>query len=114
MTDLEFSFEPSAWELTVAQLKEGSTISAVRMLTVMEDADEAEMEFAMIDLQEKRITLSISDLPRMMGEGDGAKRLALEEKLAVQEDLRSGLEENLEKKKELWKYIQEKDKWTRT
>lgn len=25
--------------------------------------------------------------------------------------IRSGLEENLEKKKELWKYIQEKDKW---
>ena len=25
--------------------------------------------------------------------------------------IRSGTEENLEKKKELWKYIQEKDKW---
>ena len=25
--------------------------------------------------------------------------------------IRSGLDENLEKKKELWKYIQEKDKW---
>lgn len=94
MTELEFSFEPSAWELTMSQLKQGSTISAVRFLTLMEDVEDAEIEFALIDLQEKQVTLSVTDLPRLPGEGESANRLTLEEKIALQEDMRRGLEEN--------------------
>lgn len=94
MNDLEFSFEPSAWELALERMKQGSSIDANRLLTLLEDAEDSEFEDSLLDLQAKQVTLCIDDLPGLASEGDSARRLALEEKLAQQQDLRAGLEEN--------------------
>lgn len=94
MTDLDIFFEPTAWELTLQHLKPGDSLSAVRFLAMMEDCEDAYLEAALEDLQEKRITLQIEELPPLPGEGESAKRLQMEQKLAQQPDLRIGLEEN--------------------
>jgi len=92
--NLEFTFEPSAWELTLEKLNKNDRFSAVKLLTVLEDADETELENALLDLEERHICLDITDLPKLPCEGEAASRLQMEINFARQEDLLSGLDEN--------------------
>ena len=89
----EFVFEESLWELTLSKLRSGGSFSAVRFLALMEGEDESSVEDALMDLEQRKITLDISDLPKAAGTGEAAVRLRREEQLAKSGMLISALEE---------------------
>ena len=94
MNDLDFTFEETPWELTLASIREGGSLSASRFLTVMEGETESAVEDALLDLEAAHIALDISDLPKAAGTGEAAVRLRREEQLAQQGTLLTALEEN--------------------
>lgn len=103
MNDLVFEFDRAPWELAFEKLRKGDSISAVRFLTLLEGEEEAAVEDALLELEEKGITLSVSDLSKNYGTGELEKRLRLEETL-VQIGM---LLESLEESDPLALYLQE-------
>ena len=93
MNKLEFTFEQSPWEGAFAGLEDGGSLSAVRFLTLLEGESEEEVDAAFRELEERRITLDVSDLPCGGAAGDTAVRLRQEMQLVEQGSLLSGLEE---------------------
>ncbi|MBR2937819.1 MAG: sigma-70 family RNA polymerase sigma factor [Oscillospiraceae bacterium] len=91
---MEFTFEPSPWELTLMALKPGDTLYAARCIAMLQDLSEEEAEDALLSLDEKHITLNITDLPVDIACGEAAERLKWERKITQTGDLRSQLEEN--------------------
>lgn len=89
----EFVFEPTAWELTLENMERGSVFSGVRFLALMEGEEEAAVEEALLALEEKRILLDVSDLPKAGGIGEAAVRLRREEQLVKDGTLLQNLEE---------------------
>jgi RNA polymerase primary sigma factor len=73
-----FEFEKSSWELTLEALKPGDHIPAIQFLSLLEGEDEDILESAFQDLEEKKITLDISALPRVGFTGEAAVRLQQE------------------------------------
>ena len=57
MNNLEFTFEQSPWEGAFAGLGDGSSLSAVRFLALLEGGSEEDVEDAFRTLEERRITL---------------------------------------------------------
>ena len=94
MTRIEFDFEESVWDLTRNSLKNGGNFSAGRFLTLMEGESEDAVIDALQDLQERRIRLDISDLPKFSADGEAALRLRREQQLVQQGTLLQALEEN--------------------
>lgn len=94
MTDFDFSFEESPWEMTLGALMKTKRISASRFLTLLEGESEDALEDALADLENYRITLDISDLPKAAAIGEAAVRLRREEQLVKQGTLLTALEEN--------------------
>ena len=94
MTELDFSFEESPWELTLGSLMQIKKLSASRFLTLMEGENEDAVEDALTDLEANRITLDISGLPKAPAVGEAAVRLRREEQLVKQGTLLAALEEN--------------------
>ncbi len=94
MNQSDFLFDTPAWELALDALKDGSTLSAARFLSLMEAEPEEALEDAFNLLDRRDILLDISDLPRP--ETDPATRLRLqrEEELAASGQLPDGLAEN--------------------
>jgi len=90
---MEFTFEESSFELALDAQQPGSTMSAIRFLTVTEDMDEDELEDAFAQLEEKRVALDIDDLPVSIGKGKLTVRLRQEQQLVEQNKLLTGLEE---------------------
>lgn len=90
----EFSFEISEWEEVLAGLQPGTSVSAVRFLTVLEGEDDSVVEDAFLDLEERRIQLDCSDLPKNSGTGETARRLREEEQLARSENFLTALDQN--------------------
>ena len=90
----DFVFEESLWELTLSKLQRGGVFSAVRFLTLMEGEEEAAVEDALLDLEQRMISLDISDLPKAAGTGEAAVRLRREEQLVKDGTLMAALEEN--------------------
>ena len=84
--NLEFDFGLSPWEEALENMKSGGSLSAVRFLTLMEGEEEPAVEDALRYLEENKILLELSDLPKPEGTGEAAVRLKLEEKL-VQEGM---------------------------
>lgn len=103
MNDLEFTFEQPAWELALQRLRRGDTISAVRLLTLLEGEDDTAVEDALMTLEEKGITLAINELPKDYGTGQTESRLRREETLSAGD----ALMENLEETDPLRLYLQE-------
>lgn len=93
MNQLEFAFEPSGWELALNGLRRGSSFSASRFLTLLEDLTEEEVESAFSDLDEKEIELNIADLPKWESAGETAVRLRMEKQLVDTKELPGGLPE---------------------
>ena len=91
---MEFTFEPSDWELALDKLHTGDKISAVDCLSLLEDMSEEEAQEALLCLEERGITLDVANLPKLGGSGENAMRLKLEEKLAASGALLQGLDEN--------------------
>ncbi len=82
MNDLEFSFEQTPWETFLMTKGMGATISAVTLLSMLEDADEQQLEDALQDLETGSMNLDISGLPKIGGSGEAATRLRREAQLA--------------------------------
>ena len=93
MNNLEVTFEQSPWEGAFADLKDGGSLSAVRFLALLEGESEEDVEAAFQALEERRITLDVSDLPDTAVSGDTAVRLRQEAQLVENGSLLSGLEE---------------------
>lgn len=91
---IEFAFEESPWELAMAALRPGDSVSAVRCLTLLEDMSEEEAEEALLMLEDRNITLDISDFPKISDGGEAAVRLRLEQQLVKNGELLNGLDEN--------------------
>ena len=91
---MEFVFEPSDWEVTLDALKHGDRLSAARCLNLLENLSEEEKEDALLVLEERGITLDITDLPTDSGAGESALRLKNEQQLVKKGQLPNGLEEN--------------------
>ncbi|MBP3672681.1 MAG: sigma-70 family RNA polymerase sigma factor [Oscillospiraceae bacterium] len=94
MNEMDFTFEATPWELTMDALKEGGSLSAARFLALMEGEDEEYVEEALADLEARRVSLDVSDLPKPAGTGEAAVRLRREEQLAADNKLLESLEAN--------------------
>ena len=57
MNDLIFEFERAPWELAFEKLRKGDSISAVRLLTLLEGEEESAVADALQELEEKGIEL---------------------------------------------------------
>lgn len=94
MKDLDFIFEQTPWEAALANLHPGDKLPALRFLALLEGESDSAAEEALEELEEKRVALDISGLPKDPGTGAAAERLWLEEKLSRENRLPAGLEEN--------------------
>ncbi len=91
---MDFTFEASPWEATLAGLQKGGSLAAVRFLTLMEEESEEVMEEAFLELELRGIRLDISELPKPTGSSEAAPRLRREAELVKNDRLLEGLEEN--------------------
>ncbi len=91
---MEFEFEPFAWDLAMKQLGAGDRLSAVRCLALLEDMSDADVEAALLMLEEKGITLDISDLPKDNGIGESLARLQQEQRFVKNGNHLEELSEN--------------------
>lgn len=82
MNDFCFEFEQSPWEVTLETMRPGDSLSAARLLTLLEGEEESAVEEAFQVMEQKRIHLDISELPRDYGSGEIEKRMRLEDTLA--------------------------------
>lgn len=82
MIDLEFSFEESPWEQYLAEKSPGEAVSAGKLLTLLEGEEEQSVEEALDAVEQKGLLLDVGDLPRTLGFGETALRLAREKELA--------------------------------
>ena len=82
MNELEFTFEQSPWEAFLLSKGMGERVSAVTVLSLLEGADEQQVEDALNDLETASMDLDISGLPRMGAAGEAAVRLRREMQLA--------------------------------
>ena len=89
----DFIFEPTAWELEAQSLRPDSSISAVRLLTLLEGEDEQLLEDVFQTLEQMHVTLDVSELPRPFLTGEIGIRLRREEQLAKNGDFLMDLEE---------------------
>lgn len=91
---LEFVFEETPWEQALRKLQPGENMSVLRLLTLLEEADEETAREALEALAEKQVTLDISDLPEFPVGGNLALRLRQEKQLVGRGNLVRNLEEN--------------------
>ncbi len=92
--NLDFTFEESPWQLFSRRLMPGATLSALRLLALLEGEDEESVEEAFDALAEKHICLDIAQLPAYSPSGELGQRLEREKKLCQSGDLLMELEEN--------------------
>lgn len=89
----DFIFELTAWELEVQSLRPGSSLPAVRLLTLLEGEDEQALEDAFLTLEQMQVTLDVAGLPTPSFDGEIGIRLRREEQLVKNGDLFQSLEE---------------------
>ena len=91
---LEFVFEETPWEQEFGKLQPGENMSALRLLTLLEEADEDAVREALDAMAENQVALDISDLPEIPSGGNLALRLRQEAQLVASRNLLQGLEAN--------------------
>lgn len=94
MSNMDYSFEKEPWEQELEMLHPGDHISAVRLLTLLEQEDELTVEEALTRLEETGVTLDISHLPPLTLTGSSALRLKQEASHTKAENILQGLDEN--------------------
>ena len=67
---MEFTFEEAPWEQLINSLEPGTTLPAMKLLPVLEEADEDAVQDALDALEQKGIALDVSDLPLDPGSGE--------------------------------------------
>ena len=91
---MNFILDPQPWDEMAENLEADQTLSALQILSALEEADETEAEEFLDRLSEKHITIDIATLPKAAGNGATAVRLQQEEKMARQGNLYAALDEN--------------------
>lgn len=91
---LDFAFEESPWAGFLNTLRPGTALAASRLLALLEGEGEDSLEEAFRELEDRRITLTVEELPRDYGSGNLEKRLRLEEKMVKTGRILPNLEEN--------------------
>ena len=101
----EFTFEDmnSPWDLAVARLKRGDTLSAQRFLTLMRSTEDISSEDAALELEQRGVMLDVTGLPVISGNPDTAARLSLEQELLKN----GGWSESLSDKDPLRLFVEE-------
>ncbi len=93
MSQLDFEFEQPPWEQVLDAQALGSSISAARMLALLEQEPEEAAEAALELLEQRDILLDTSDLPRPRLDSKLGQRLHLEQELVRRGRLPEGLED---------------------
>lgn len=91
---MEFTFEASPWEQELDVLQPGDTVNALKLLSLLEEADEDTAMEALDGLEQKGVALVIEDLPNLPSGGNMALRLRQEAQLVASGGLPGGLEAN--------------------
>ena len=69
---IDIQFEQSPWEAYLNSCKNGASISAWNLISMLEDEDDEAVEDAFRTIQEKRLNLDITALPRTIAAGQAA------------------------------------------
>ena len=91
---MEFTFEVSPWEQALDAKNPGDEISALELLSLLEEEDEDAVLEALDAMEQKGIALALHDLPSLPTGGNMALRLRQEAQLVASGKLLTGLEEN--------------------
>lgn len=89
---MEFTFEESPWEKALNALQPGNSMGILELLPLLEEEDEEGVLEALDELELKRITLCVDDLPELPVGGDLALRLRQEVQLVKGGNLLADLE----------------------
>ena len=103
MNKLEFSFEASPWQDWLRTKQMGDSVSAVELLTLLEEENEEAVEDALQEIEMACMVLDVSGLPGNVVSGEAAVRLRQEMQL-----VKKGLNPNvLEENDPLRVYLEE-------
>ena len=91
---IDIQFEQSPWEAYLNSCKNGASISAWNLISMLEDEDDEAVEDAFRTIQEKRLNLDITALPRTIAAGQAAPRLKQAKEYVPQGLNPSDMEEN--------------------
>lgn len=91
---MEFTFEASPWEQELDVLQPGDTVNALKLLSLLEEADEDTAVEALDAMEQKGVALALDDLPNLPSGGNMALRLRQEAQLVASGSLPGGLEVN--------------------
>ncbi len=91
---MEFTFEKSPLERLLEMIESGDRISALDLLNQIQDLSDEEAEEILHGLEEHHIAVDVSDIPQYWNDEKILRRLQLEQKLAKNRQLMTGLEEN--------------------
>ncbi len=94
MSDMDYCFEQLPWEQEIYGLNSGDSIRAVHLLSMLEQENELTVEEVLNTLDEREITLDLSDLPPAVLSGEMAMRLKQEAQLSSIESVTKGLDDN--------------------
>lgn len=94
MTDMEYIFEETPWEKALEDFQPGDTLHAGQMLGWLEAEEEAAVEGVFSLLDERGITLDISELPAVSVSGPTALRLKQEAQFQTMDKVLQGLDAN--------------------
>ena len=91
---MEFTFEDALWEQALDAMQPGEEISALKLMSLLEDEDEDGAMEALDAMAQKGIGLDLKDLPNLPTGGNMALRLREEAQLVASGKLLTGLSEN--------------------
>ncbi len=91
---MEFIFEKSPLEQLLELIDSGDKISALELLNQIQDLSDEEAEEILLGLEEHHIVVDVSDIPQYWNDEKILRRLQLEQKLAKNRQLMTGLDEN--------------------
>ena len=94
MNKLEFSFEASPWQDWLRTKQMGDSVSAVELLTLLEEENEEAVEDALQEIEMACMVLDVSGLPGNVVSGEAAVRLRQEMQLVKKGLNPNALEEN--------------------
>ena len=72
---IDIQFEQSPWEAFLNSCKNGTSVSAWNLISMLEEEDDETVEDAFRIIQEKQLDLDLSALPRTIAPGQAAQRL---------------------------------------
>ena len=90
----DFQFDETPWEAFLGSCKNGTSVSAWNLISMLEDEDDDAVEEAFQIIREKHMVLDISSLPKTFPTGQVALRLKQEKEYAQKGLSPKDMEEN--------------------